>query len=338
MGGTLNSRPKERQQPTAAPARIGLGRHLSLQDKAFPMWLCFGLLSAAVFGFYDIGKKASVHGNAVLPVLFLSTVAGAVAVLPLIVLWLLCPGWCQAHDLLLWPLPPGGLIAILVKSAIITIAWTGSYFAIKHLPISLAAPVRSMGPVFTVLGAVLLLGERPSIWQGVGLLLALLGYFDLTQVGRREGVWLHRNVWAWLMLSTTVLTTASAMLDKVVLEKNGLVGMNAAQLQVGFAGCLVPMTGLLVLTLWMPQRARSTPFRWNWAIAGTGSLLVLADLTWFLALRQEGALLSVLSALRRASVVVPLLLGGHLFQESSLGRKVISVGFILAGAVAMVCG
>lgn len=62
------------------------------------------------------------------------------------------------------------LMSVLVASS-----WICSYFAVKHLPVSLASPVRATGPVWTLLGAVLVLGERhrpgageqPGGWRGL---------------------------------------------------------------------------------------------------------------------------------------------------------------------------
>ena len=38
------------------------------------MWLALAFVSAALLGFYDISKKASLKDNAVLPVLLLNTI------------------------------------------------------------------------------------------------------------------------------------------------------------------------------------------------------------------------------------------------------------------------
>ena len=37
------------------------------------MWLVLAFVSAALLGFYDVFKKKSLKGNAVIPVLFLNT-------------------------------------------------------------------------------------------------------------------------------------------------------------------------------------------------------------------------------------------------------------------------
>ncbi|MFV0269722.1 MAG: hypothetical protein ACK5HT_21590 [Draconibacterium sp.] len=46
--------------------------------------MALALISAVLLGLYDVLKKLSLNGNAVLPVLFLSTITAAVTVAPFV--------------------------------------------------------------------------------------------------------------------------------------------------------------------------------------------------------------------------------------------------------------
>ena len=46
------------------------------------MWVFLAFVSAFFLGFYDIAKKKSLNGNAVLSVLFFNTIFGALIFLP----------------------------------------------------------------------------------------------------------------------------------------------------------------------------------------------------------------------------------------------------------------
>lgn len=46
------------------------------------MWLTLAFTSAALLGFYDVAKKKSLTGNAVLPVLLLNTLFSSLVFLP----------------------------------------------------------------------------------------------------------------------------------------------------------------------------------------------------------------------------------------------------------------
>ena len=48
------------------------------------MWVILSLISAFLLGFYDIFKKQTVVGNAIIPVLFYSTLISGLMFLPLV--------------------------------------------------------------------------------------------------------------------------------------------------------------------------------------------------------------------------------------------------------------
>ena len=50
------------------------------------MWVILSLISAFLLGFYDIFKKQTVVGNAIIPVLFYSTMISAGLFLPFVLL------------------------------------------------------------------------------------------------------------------------------------------------------------------------------------------------------------------------------------------------------------
>jgi drug/metabolite transporter (DMT)-like permease len=87
--------------------------------------------------------------------------------------------------------------------------------------------------------------------------------------------------------------------------------------------------GAIVVFLWRPRRSQHTPFRWRWTIAAVGMLLLLSDALYFHALAMPGALVSVISTLRRTNVVLSFAIGSLLFGECYRLRK----SFALAGVI-----
>src|SRR3954465_10253308 len=124
------------------------------------MWITLTCISALLLGCYDISKKKAVEGNAVLPTLFFSTLAAALAMAPLLLLSAMDPGRANAWHLAIPPQPPAAHGLILLKSILVGCSWILSYIALKHLPITVATPLRATGPLFTVIGAVAAFGER----------------------------------------------------------------------------------------------------------------------------------------------------------------------------------
>lgn len=151
-------------------------------------WLYLAILSGLLLGVYDLLKKQSVNGNAVLPVLLFSNLAAAVVWLPLVFISYMAPESIPHPELLVSELSLLEHGLLVLKATIVGSSWLFAYFAVKHLPISIAGSVRSVGPVFTILGALLLYQESPNSQQWIGIAVTLVFFIALSRVGKREGI------------------------------------------------------------------------------------------------------------------------------------------------------
>ncbi len=291
-------------------------------------WVLFAVFSAVFLGVYDVAKKASVRDNAVLVVLFASSATGLALMLPLGALSLAAPNWARAHGVFIHALSWHEHALVLAKSALVTLSWVLTFFALKHLPISLASPVRASAPLFTLLGAVLFFGESPSPRQGLGMAVILFAYWIFSLIGRTEGIHFSRNAWVWSLFLGTLVGAASGLYDKHLLQGARLP---ALAMQFWFTVYNAFIQGLIVVFLWWPRRAENTPFRWRWTIAAVGALLLLSDALYFHALAMPGALISVISILRRTNVVLSFALGSLLFGERYRLRKSLALTGVLLG-------
>ena len=80
------------------------------------------------------------------------------------------------------------------------------------------------------------------------------------------------------------------------------------------------------------------PFRWSWAIPLISVFLSVADFTYFTALSQDDSLISVVSMVRRGSVVVSFLCGALLFREKNLRSKALDLLLVLIGMLFLYLG
>jgi transporter family protein len=283
------------------------------------MWILLTLASALMLGIYDIFKKQAVHGNAVLPVLFFATLSGTVA----FHLWLCLSGnWLAAGSVtgvqfgLLW-----------LKSLLVGTSWILAYFALRDLPITIAAPIRGSAPLWTLLGALLLFGEQPSWHQWTGMGLVFISHQLLSRLGRKEGIHFSRHRGIWAIMAATALGAASALYDKHLLQKGTL---SPDQVQFWFSFDLVILLGAIA---WLGHRRRwdRTRFDWRWSIPLTGILLIIADQLYFRAVNTPDTLISVLSMLRRCSVIVTFAAGAWIFRDKNVRQKAWVMVVLLAG-------
>ena len=290
------------------------------------MWLTLAFTSAALLGFYDAAKKKALTGNAVLPVLLLNTLFSTLFFLPAILSAEFGLGWFD-HTLL--ATAPGTWEAhalVVLKSAIVLTSWIFGYFGMKHLPITIVGPINATRPVMTLVGAMLIFGERLNGYQWVGVVLAIGSLFLLSRSSRREGVDFRHDVWIYCIAAAAVLGAASGLYDKFITRR-----LDPVFVQSWYTFYQFWMMSAAVLLIWWPRRRRTTPFHWSWAIPLISFFLVLADFAYFYALHQPDAMVSVVSMVRRSSVVVSFLCGAVLFREHNLRSKAFDLAFILVG-------
>jgi transporter family protein len=292
------------------------------------MWIYLGIFSAIFLGMYDVSRKHALRQNAVLPVLFLSTVFAALFVLPLILLSGYMPELLSNSNFYVPPVPATGHLHIFVKAVIVSASWVLSYFALKNLPISIASPIGASGLVWTLIGAIILFGEQPTALQYAGLGLMVVSYYGFSVLGNKEGIVFYNNKWVGFIFLAALLGSSSAMYDKFLIQT---VGFPPIVVQVWFSIYLVPVLGLVVLMSRLADKKKYTQFVWRWSIPAIGGFLLIADFFYFKALSYHGSLIATISTLRASCIVVSFLVGGLLFRELRLSSKAIALAGTLAG-------
>ncbi len=303
------------------------------------MWLILAFTSAALLGFYDVFKKKSLRDNAVIPVLFLNTLVCSLIFLPLIA-GSAC-GWIGEGDL--FHVPQAGWDAqkyILLKSCIVLASWIFGYFGMKHLPLTIVGPINATRPVMVLVGALLVFGERLNGYQWVGVALAVLSFFMLSRSGKKEGIDFKHDRWIYFVVLASLLGAVSGLYDKYLMASpaNGGVGLDRMVVQSYYNLYQLGMMGLMMVLLWWPKRTQATPFRWDWCIILISLFLSAADFVYFYALSLDGAMISIVSMVRRGSVVVSFLFGAMVFREKNLRSKVADLLLVLLGMVFLYLG
>ncbi len=303
------------------------------------MWLILAFTSAALLGFYDVFKKKSLRENAVIPVLCLNTLFCSLIFLPFIV----CSscGMLQADSM--FYVPSTGWEEqryILLKACIVLSSWIFGYFGMKHLPLTIVGPINATRPVMVLVGALLVFGERLNFYQWVGVGLAVLSFFMLSRSGRKEGIDFKHDRWIYFVVLASVLGAVSGLYDKYLMAspEDGGVGLNRMVVQSYYNFYQFLMMGVMLLLLWFPKRKQTTPFRWDWCIILISVFLSAADFVYFRALSLDGAMISIVSMIRRGSVVVSFLFGAMLFREKNLRSKTVDLLLVLLGMLFLYWG
>lgn len=290
------------------------------------MWLLLAFLSAALLGFYDVFKKKSLRDNAVLPVLFLNTLFSSLIFLPFILVSAFAPSVLGGT---MFDVPVVGWEVhkfIVVKSLIVLSSWILGYFGMKHLPLTIVGPINATRPVMVLLGAMLVFGERLNLYQWIGVLLAIVSFFMLSRSGKKEGIDFKHNKWILFIVLAAVAGAVSGLYDKYLMKQ-----LNPMLVQSWYNVYQVFIMCPIILLLWYPKRKESTPFRWDWTIICISIFLCAADFVYFYALSYEDSMISIVSMVRRGSVVVSFLFGALFFREKNLKSKAVDLILVLIG-------
>lgn len=303
------------------------------------MWLILAFLSAALLGFYDSFKKKALRDNAVIPVLFLNTLFSSLIFLPFILLS------AKSHllDGSIFHVASGGWEVhkyILLKSCIVLSSWIFGYFGMKHLPLTIVGPINATRPVMVLVGALLVFGEHLNPYQWIGVTLAVASFLMLSRSGKKEGIDFKHDKWIYFIVLAAVLGAISGLYDKYLMApvEDGGVGLDRMIVQSWYNIYQCFMMLAMLLLLWWPKHNTTTPFHWDWCIIFISIFLSTADFVYFYALSIPGAMISIVSMVRRGSVIVSFLFGAAVFHEKNLKSKVVDLALVLLGMLFLYFG
>jgi drug/metabolite transporter (DMT)-like permease len=296
-------------------------------------------MSAALLGCYDSFKKQALRENAVIPVLFLNTLFSSLIFLPFIIM-------SSTSDILdggIFHVASGGWEMhkyILLKALIVLSSWILGYFGMKHLPLTIVGPINATRPVMVLVGALLVFGERLNVWQWIGVLLAVASFLLLSRSGKKEGIDFKHDHWIYMIVGAAVLGAISGLYDKYLMApvESGGVGLDRMMVQSWYNIYQCGMMGAMLWLLWWPKHEQTTPFHWSWSIFGVSLFLSAADFMYFYSLSLPDAMISIVSMIRRGSVIVSFMFGAMFFHEKNLKAKAFDLALVLLGMVFLYIG
>lgn len=299
------------------------------------MWVAYALASACLLGLYDVFKKEALTDNAVIPVLFLNTLFCSLLFTPSIVgsaIGVFGEGSSMY-------VPSEGLrghLLVILKSVIVLGSWICGYYAIKKLPLTIVGPINATRPVLTLIGGMLIFGERLNLLQWAGVCTAVLSFYLLSRSGKKEGIDFKSNVWVLLLIVAAVLGAVSGLYDKFLMSSRG-AALDRLFVQGWYNVYQCLMMGAIVITIWLPEKPR-TLFSWKWSIPLISISLTAADLFYLYALTLPGAMISVVSMIRRSSVLVSFCFGVLILHEKNARSKATDLLLVLLSLVLLLVG
>lgn len=276
------------------------------------------VLSSFAWGGFDALRKLLADRMAPTALLCLLTLASV----PLFGVWVAVDGMPAVAAGYAWPALGSVVLNVVANLAYIV--------ALRKAALSVTIPLLSLTPAFATVMAIPLLGERPSLVQGLGILLVVLGAFGLNlPAGERISPagafrsW-RRDPGALWMVAVAFLWALAMPLDKMAVARasgpfHGLVlnaGVAAAML-----AALTAQGRLRELGAVRGVRA-AFPLALGVSVAALGLQLLAMKVLW----------ISLVETLKRGiGNVLAVVFGRLMFAEPVTGRKLGAVLVMGAG-------
>ncbi len=300
------------------------------------MWIILAFISASLLGLYDVAKKQALKGNAVLKVLLLNTIFSTLLFSPVIINSLFDLGWFEGTRFAISVGSAAEHGAVFIKAVLVLTSWIFGYFGLKELPITIAAPINATRPVMTLVGAMIIFGERLNLTQWIGVLLAIFSLFLLSHSGKREGIDFRHNRGVLFVGLAAITGACCGLYDRHIMHS--LEPMFVQSWYVLYQAVLMSITIAILTIFKVKKQGSADPFHWSWAIPLISLFLSAADVAYLFALSDADAMISVVSMIRRSSVLVSFTCGAILFHERNLRAKAIDLLLIFIGAILLYIG
>ena len=297
-----------------------------------------------------MSKKIALRNSRVIDVLTLSILISILILSVPLILSRLCPDIMTDTAFYVPRLDAGAHLLTLVKSCIVLSSWVFAYISLKQLPISVVSPLQATRPMWTLIGALFLFGERLNAWQWVGIVLAI-GSIFVFSFGRRSSLRRSRNTYDnryYICLILAILIgSCSGLYDKFMMRR---YDHNAVQVYYTF------YQALMMLVVWavvrVTERIKSqrrhasshgnqllqlAPGAWL-PVLLISAFLVVSDNVYMLALRDPDSLIAVVSTIRRGGAVIGFAYGLICLHEPEPGKKIACMAGIMAGLVCLALG
>ena len=299
------------------------------------MWVILSLISAFLLGFYDIFKKQTVVNNAIVPVLFYSTMISSALFLPLVLLSQYKP-YIFSGDfmskLFIEPMTFRQHLLIMGKTALILCSWMFSYSAMKHLPITVVGPVNQLRPAITVILMFIVFRESLTWLQGTGVVLAIISFYFMNRSGKIEGINFRSDKWVYMLLGSAVLVALSGVYDKFLLSKESI---SPSTIQAWYTLYDFIMMAVIFFLIWFPRR-KEQAFEWRWGIVAMAVFVTVADVIYLTGLKQEAAVVVIIPLiLYGVRLLVSFVYGIFGFKERNIRSKIIPLLMVLDALVCL---
>ena len=280
------------------------------------MWLWLSVGSALLLGIYDVFKKQALKRNGVYWILLSATALTTLFLTPF-----LSAGPLQDH------------LRLMVKAVLVTVSWVSGLKAMGCLPLTTVSTIKASRPMFVVIFSIILFGERLNLLQWLGVAVVMTALFLSSRSKHHETDKKTSAKGISLMAVSVLSGAASALWDKHIMQH-----MEPLFVQSWTNLYVTILLAILLLVQYLTDKEHFQPFAWDWRILLISVFITVADAMYFFAVKQPDALLSIISMIRRCSVLITFLGGVLILKEGHVRDKALDMVLMMAGVALLLWG
>ena len=279
------------------------------------MYILMTLISALFLGFYDVLKKVSLKKSSVYEMLFFCCASGFV-----VSLFFLGAGISvNVVDVSL----------ILLKSVIIVLDWILVAKCVKKLDVAIVSGFGLINTVLTVFGSAIFFKEELGWIHLFSLLFISGGIMLITRIEKKPSDVKNDYKCLFFLFIASVLGACSSLLDKYILNYRGVSHGEILTFFLLFNAIIY-----FVIYFIKEKRVSFNKLKTNYFMIITGISIALADIFYYYSITMEDSQISLVSILRKTSVIVATILASIILKEKHLLKK-LGVLFIMLIGVAL---
>lgn len=226
------------------------------------------------------------------------------------------------------------LSILFIKSLINSIAFLCVIYSLKNLELSEALPLLVLTPGFVAIIAFLFLGEILAFLEIIGLILLLIGVY-IHGLEEKQSIFQPFKIFfsakrKYILFALTLFTLSSIM-DKILISKFSPEAYMLIQ-HIFFA--------FIFLAVFLYSGSKSESLKntikfSGWFILILAVITILYRYAEIIAIKNSSSVALVI-AIKRISIFFAVLIGGKLFNEGNLVRRIIATIFLIVGAILII--
>ena len=284
------------------------------------MWLWLTVLSALLLGTYDVAKKRALKRNGVYWILVTATGLTALYLSPFL---FLRTGSLSDH------------LSLMLKAVLVSLSWVSGLKAMECLPLTTVSTIKASRPMFVLIFSILLFGERLNLLQWLGVAVVMTALLLSSRSKHHETDKKTSAKGISLMILSVLAGSASALYDKHILQQLNLDPMFVQSWTNVYITILL---AILLLVQYLTDKKHFQPFVWDWRILLISVLITVADALYFFAVKEPDAMLSIISMVRRCSVLITFRGGALILKEGHVKEKALEMLMMMAGVALLLYG